>query len=114
MRRGKRVCPRRDYKALVRVSGEGQAGPRHGVPEMETKVVRGWDTRWKVLERAWVVGMRGLEFQCSTECNTRRTILLKGNLVDIQTGATIQEVMHIYTMRRMQRCECSRTGMEAQ
>ena len=39
-------------------------------------------------------------------------ILLEGNLVDIQTGANIQEVMHIYTIRRMQGCERSRTGME--
>ena len=41
-------------------SGEGQAGSRHGVPKMETKVVGGWDTRWKVFRRslgrgdAWV------------------------------------------------------------
>ena len=51
-------------------SGEGRAGSRHGVPKTETKVVEGWDTRWKVLERAWVVGTRGSEFQCCTECNT--------------------------------------------
>ena len=38
-------------------SGEGQAGSRHGVLETETKVVRGRDTQWKVLEGAWVVGM---------------------------------------------------------
>ena len=37
-------------------------------------------------------------------------ILLEGNLVDIWTGANIQV---IYTMRRMQGCEHSRTGMEA-
>ena len=30
-------------------SREGQAGLRHGVPKMETKVVGGRDTRWKVL-----------------------------------------------------------------
>ena len=35
---------------------------------METKVVGGWDTRWKVLERAWVVVMRGSEFWCCMEC----------------------------------------------
>ena len=51
-------------------SGEGQAGLRHGVPEMETKVVGGWDTQWKVLEGAWVVGTQGSEFQCCTECNS--------------------------------------------
>ena len=28
---------------------------------METKVVEGWDTRWKVLDGAWVVGTRGLD-----------------------------------------------------
>ena len=37
---------------------------------MATKVVGGQNTRWKVLEGAWVVGMRGLEFRCCTECNT--------------------------------------------
>ena len=37
---------------------------------METKVVEGWDTRWKFLEGAWVVGTRGLEFRCCTECNS--------------------------------------------
>ena len=42
-------------------NGEGQAGSRHGVPEMETKVVGGWDTQWKVLEGAWVMGTQGLE-----------------------------------------------------
>ena len=52
-------------------NGEGRAGSRHGVPKTETKVVEGQDTRWKVLEGAWVVGMRGSEFQCYTECNTR-------------------------------------------
>ena len=51
-------------------SGEGRAGSRHGVPKMETKVVEDRDTRWKVLEGAWVVGTRGSEFQCCTECNT--------------------------------------------
>ena len=50
-------------------SGEGQAGLRHGVPKTETKVVRGRDTRWKVLEGAWVVGMHRSEFRCCTECN---------------------------------------------
>ena len=50
-------------------SGEGQAGSRHGVPKTETKVVGGQDTWWKVLEGAWVVGMRGSEFRCCTECN---------------------------------------------
>ena len=38
---------------------------------METKVVRGQDTRWKVLEGAWVVATCGSEFRCYTECNTR-------------------------------------------
>ena len=51
-------------------SGEGRAGLRHGVLEMETKVVGGWDTWWKVLEGAWVVGTRGSEFRCCMECNT--------------------------------------------
>ena len=51
-------------------SEQGQAGSRHGVPKTETKVVGGWDTRWKVLEGAWVVGTRRLEFRCCTECNT--------------------------------------------
>ena len=37
---------------------------------METKVVEGRDTRWKVLEGAWVVGTRGSEFRCYTECNS--------------------------------------------
>ena len=41
-------------------------------------------------------------------------ILLEGNLVNIQTGANIQKVMYIYTMRKMQGCEHSRTGMEVQ
>ena len=50
-------------------NGEGWAGSRHGFPKTETKVVEGWDTRWKVLEGAWVMGMRGSEFQCYTECN---------------------------------------------
>ena len=36
---------------------------------METKVVEGRDMRWKVLEGAGVVVMRGLEFRCYTECN---------------------------------------------
>ena len=47
----------------------GQAGSRHGVPKMETKVVGGRDTQWEVLEGASVVGMRGSEFQCCMECN---------------------------------------------
>ena len=51
-------------------SGGGWAGLRHGVPKMETKVVGGWDTRWEVLDGAWVVGMRGLEFRCCMECNS--------------------------------------------
>ena len=37
---------------------------------MLTKVVEGQDTWWKVLEGAWVVGMRGSEFRCYMECNT--------------------------------------------
>ena len=71
----KRVCPRRDYDASVRVAGighragGGRAGSRHGVLKTETKVAGGWDTQWKVLEGAWVVGTRGLEFRCYTECN---------------------------------------------
>ena len=36
---------------------------------METKAVGGPDTRWKVLEGAWVVGTRGSEFRCCMECN---------------------------------------------
>ena len=43
-----------------------------------------------------------------------RSRLLEGNLVNIPTGSIIQEVMHIYTVRRMQGCECSRAGMEVQ
>ena len=43
-------------------NGEGQAGSRRRVPKTETKVVEGRDTWWKVLEGAWVVGTRGLEF----------------------------------------------------
>ena len=39
---------------------------------------------------------------------------LEGNLVNIQTSSIIQEVTHIYTMRRVQGCECSKTGMEVQ
>ena len=31
-------------------NGEGRAGSRCGVLKMETKVVEGWDTRWKILE----------------------------------------------------------------
>ena len=50
-------------------SREGRAGSRCGVPKMETKVVGGWDTWWKVLEGAWVMGMHGSEFRCCTECN---------------------------------------------
>ena len=38
---------------------------------METKVVGGRDTWWKVLEGAWVMGMRGSEFRCCTECNNQ-------------------------------------------
>ena len=45
--------------------GQGQ----DRVPEMETKIVEGWDRRWKVLEGAWVVGMCGSEFRCYMECN---------------------------------------------
>ena len=30
----------------------------------------GQDTRWKVLEGAWVVGTHGSEFRCCTECNS--------------------------------------------
>ena len=51
-------------------SGGGRAGSRHRVPKTETKVVRGRDTWWKVLEGAWVVGTRGLEFWCCMECNS--------------------------------------------
>ena len=50
-------------------SGEGWAGLRRGVLKMETKVEEGWDTRWKVLERTWVVGTCESEFRCCTECN---------------------------------------------
>ena len=40
---------------------------------METKVVEGWDTRWKVLEGAWAMGTRGSEFWCCTECNNNKS-----------------------------------------
>ena len=50
-------------------SGEGRAGSRQGVLKTETKVVGGRDTRWKVLEGAWVVGTPGSEFRYCTECN---------------------------------------------
>ena len=50
-------------------SGEGRAGSRHRVLKTETKVVGGWDTWWKVLEGAWVVGTHGSEFWCCMECN---------------------------------------------
>ena len=43
---------------------------------METKVVGGRDTWWKVLEGAWVVGTCGLEFRC---CNN--TIQCKNNVI---------------------------------
>ena len=43
---------------------------------METKVVEGRDTRWKILERAWVMGTRGSEFRCYTECNKEQTKML--------------------------------------
>ena len=33
-------------------NGEGQAGSRCGVPKMETKVVDGWDTGWKVFRKS--------------------------------------------------------------
>ena len=33
-------------------SREGQAGSRHGVPKMESKVVGGQDTQWKVFRRS--------------------------------------------------------------
>ena len=33
------------------------------------RFVGGQDTRWKSLEGAWVVRMRGSKFQCYTECN---------------------------------------------
>ena len=59
-------------------SGQGRAGSRHRVPKMETKVVGGRDTRWKVLEGAWVVGTRGSEFQCCMECNTHLRKKLSG------------------------------------
>ena len=58
-------------------SGEGQAGSRHGVPKTETKVVGGRDTRWKVLEGAWVMGTRGSEFRCCMECNTGQPAIEK-------------------------------------
>ena len=43
---------------------EGRAGLRCGVPKMELRFVDGWDMWWKILERVWVVGTCGLEFQC--------------------------------------------------
>ena len=57
-------------------NGEGRAGSRRGVPKMEAKVVEGWDMWWKVLEGAWVMGMRGSEFRCYTECNNFETSCL--------------------------------------
>ena len=53
--------------------GGDRAGLRHGVPKTETKAVGGWDTRWKVLEGAWVMGTCGSEFRYCTECNIRLT-----------------------------------------
>ena len=58
---GSRIRPR---------NGEGWAGLRRRVPKMETKVVEGWDTQWKVLEGAWVMGRCRSEFWCYTPCNT--------------------------------------------
>ena len=55
---------------------------------METKVVGGWDTRWKVLEGAWVMGTRGSEFWCYTECNK----LLGTVYDDIQRHGIEEEV----------------------
>ena len=52
------------------MNGEGRAGLRCGVLGMGTKVWRGWDMQWKVLEGAGVVGTRESEFRCYTECNT--------------------------------------------
>ena len=48
----------------------GSGGLRHGLLKTETKLVGGRNTWWKVLEGAWVVGMRGSEFRCYMECNT--------------------------------------------
>ena len=62
---------------------------------METKVVGGRDTWWKVLEGAWVVGMRGSEFRCCTECNNRKgsVFILQDentNVCAARTGRRIQ------------------------
>ena len=43
---------------------------------METKVVGGRDTWWKVLEGAWVVGTHGSEFRCCMECNNTISLYL--------------------------------------
>ena len=40
--------------------------------------------------------------------------LLESNLLNNWTGSIIHEVMHIYTMRRVQRCKCSKTGIQVQ
>ena len=36
----------------------------------ERRFVEGWDMRWKILGWVWVMGMRGSEFRCCTECNS--------------------------------------------
>ena len=65
-----RVSPRQDYKASVRVAGQGhgtgRVGPSREVEFQKQKLrcVEGRDMRWEILERAWVVGMCGLEFRC--------------------------------------------------
>ena len=49
----------------------GQAGSRCGVLEMETKVCGETGYAVEILDRAWVLEMRGLEFRCSvTLCVT--------------------------------------------
>ena len=51
-------------------NGEGQAGSRYGVPKMELRFVEGRDTRWEILERAWVGDVWiGVPVRCYTECN---------------------------------------------
>ena len=65
-------------------NGEGRAGSRRGVPKMETKVVERWDTRWKVLEGAGVMGTCGSEFRCYTECNKKHLRMVFLNIKEVQ------------------------------
>ena len=62
---------------------EGRAGSRCGVPKTETKVCGRAGYVVEDLEWAWVVGTRGSEFQCYTECNNQVEIALCGGVVEI-------------------------------